>query len=87
MTNIAPYSCPLCERRTERWFLYPALGAPLCDDCDAALTDDDATVQAACARFAISPALLAEVVERQRPLLFSSAQVNARFGRPSPGTP
>lgn len=87
MTSLAPYSCPLCERRTERWFLYPALGASLCDDCDAALPDDDVTVRTAGAYFAISPALLAEVIERQRPLLFSSAQVDARFGRLRPGTP
>lgn len=87
MTSSAPYSCPFCQQRTERWFLYPALGAPLCDDCDAALPDDDATVRAACAHFAISPALLAEVIERQRPLLFSCAQGDARFGRPRPGPP
>ena len=83
MAAIVPYQCPICAGRAERWFLYPALGRPLCDECDAALLDDAATLAAACAVFSIRPALLTDIVERQRPLRLSSAQVDVRFGRGS----
>ena len=81
MAAIVPYQCPICAERAERWHLYPALGRPLCDECDAALLDDDATLAAACAAFSIRPALLTQIVERQRPLRLSSAEVDMRFRR------
>jgi hypothetical protein len=73
------YHCPLCDGRADRWLLYPALGRPLCDDCDAALLDDDATFAAACAAFAATPTLLMQIVERQRPLRLTTAEVDRRF--------
>jgi hypothetical protein len=74
------YHCPLCDDRADRWRLYPALGRPLCDDCDEALLDDDATFAAACVAFSVTPTLLMQIVEHQRPLLLSTAEVDRRFG-------
>jgi hypothetical protein len=73
------YRCPLCDGRADRWLLYPALGRPLCDECDAALLDDEATVAAACATFAVTPSLLMQIVERQRPMRLMTAEVDQRF--------
>jgi hypothetical protein len=73
------YRCPLCDGRADRWLLYPALGRPLCDDCDEALLDDDATFAAARAAFAVTPSLLIQIVERQRPLLLTTAEADRRF--------
>jgi hypothetical protein len=73
------YRCPLCDDRADRWLLYPALGRPLCGDCDAELMDDDETFAAACAAFGTTPALLLQIVERQRPLRLTTAEVDRRF--------
>lgn len=77
-----PYACPLCEEGATNWLLYPAFGRPICDECDAALTDDDATFAAACVTFGLSPTLLLQIIERQRPLRLSTIEVDRRFGVP-----
>jgi hypothetical protein len=74
------YACPLCDGQAPPWHLYPALGRPICDECDAALLDDDATLAAACHIFTVTPSLLSQIIERQRPLLLSPAEVERRFG-------
>jgi hypothetical protein len=80
MANPAPtYRCPICDGANAPWHLYPALGRPLCDDCDADLLDDHAVLDAACRVFSVTPTLLAEIVERQRPVILSTAEVARRF--------
>jgi hypothetical protein len=80
VAGARPYLCPLCDEDATVWLLYPALGRPICDDCDVALTDDDATFAAACAAFDLSPTLLLQIVEQQRPLRLSAFEATRRFG-------
>lgn len=75
------YQCPLCEGGATPWRLYPALGSPICDACDEALLDDPWTIEAACRLFAVSPSLLAQIVERQRPWQFTSDALARRLAR------
>jgi hypothetical protein len=79
-TPASSYRCPICDGETPPWRLYPALGRPICDECDAALLDDDATLAVACRIFDMTPALLAQIVEHQHPLPLSPAEVARRFG-------
>jgi hypothetical protein len=80
MTDQAPiYACPLCESARAPWRLYPVLGLPICDDCDAALLDDEAILAAACQFFSVTPDLLAQIVERQQPLVVASNALARRF--------
>jgi hypothetical protein len=80
MSSTTPmYRCPICDGANPPWHLYPALGRPLCDECDADLLDDDTVLDTACRVFAVTPTLLAEIVERQRPMILSAAEVARRF--------
>lgn len=76
---MATYSCPLCDGDMAPWHLYPALGRPVCDECDGVLLEDEATLAAACRTFDVTPGLLEQIVERQRPLLLSTAEADRRF--------
>jgi hypothetical protein len=73
------YRCPLCDEQEPPWRLYPALGWPICDACDAALLDDDEVHEAACRVFGLTPGLLAGIVEHQRPLVLTAIEVERRF--------
>jgi hypothetical protein len=41
--------------------------------------EDEATLAAACRTFDVTPGLLEQIVERQRPLLLSTAEADRRF--------
>jgi hypothetical protein len=73
------YHCPLCDGQTPPWHLYAALGRPICDECASSLLEDGETYSAACHVFAVTPALLDQIIENQRPLPLSSDAVQQRF--------